>query len=94
MVARDHKLKRPGEGLPAFAGFYRARCRMLKARAAVEIPLELRRILAEIVQQTGGVPPLAGAELGRALAREGGHLKRCSCRGCQSARSGRLVEWA
>ena len=43
------------------------------ARAAFEPRLELLRILTEIVQQTGDAAPLAGAELGRALAGEVGH---------------------
>jgi hypothetical protein len=42
--------------------------------AAIEIALELRRVLPEVMQQAGGAPPLSRAELGGALAREGGDV--------------------
>jgi hypothetical protein len=49
----------------------------LKVRVATtncgEIVLEIRIIFAEIVPETQQVPPLAGAELGRAFPREVGH---------------------
>jgi hypothetical protein len=44
------------------------------AQAAFEPRLELRRILAKVVQQAGRIGPVTSAELGRALAGEVGHL--------------------
>jgi hypothetical protein len=73
MVASDHKLKRWRERLKPLAGLDSAGGRMVDpARAAFEPRLELILILSEIVQQAGRVTPLAGAELGRVLVREGG----------------------
>jgi hypothetical protein len=46
------------------------------ARAAFEARLETVRILSEIVQKAGDIPPLTRAELGRTLAREVGDLEQ------------------
>ena len=72
MVAGDHELERPGNSLAqAPAGFNRTGGRMVEPGvSAFEPSLKLHRVFAKIVQQAGGVPPLAGAEFGRALARE------------------------
>ena len=75
VVAGDDELKRPGQCLPPLASLDGTGSRMVDPdRTAFEPRLEVCRIFAEIMEQTGDVPPLAGAELGGAGVGEVGDL--------------------
>ena len=75
MMAGDHKLERTGECPPPLTRLNSTRRRMVDpAWSAFEARPKCVRVFPEIMQQTGDVAPLAGAELGRVGAREDGDL--------------------